>query len=108
LQNLMQRTGTGSHESVRFPTPNLRPDHVNMQGLHVPLNNKLPAGLEGGGSLCYQDARNASIWSPRANSPHELHQGRLRAPSFLRRLFASANVQYVSKKSSLAGNYAKG
>jgi hypothetical protein len=50
-----------------------------MQGLQLPLNKKLPSSPEGGGSLCYQDAWNVSIWSPRANSPHESHQGRLRA-----------------------------
>jgi hypothetical protein len=50
-----------------------------MQGLQPPLNKKLPSGLEGGAKLCYQDARNVSIRSPRANPPHELHQGRLRA-----------------------------
>jgi iron complex outermembrane receptor protein len=81
-------------------------DHINMQGLELALNEKLPSGLEAGGSFSYQDAKNVSTGSPLTNSPHELAQAHLSVPLFRRQLFASMNVQCVSKRRTLAGNYA--
>jgi iron complex outermembrane receptor protein len=81
-------------------------DHINMQGFELALNKKLPSGLEAGGSFSYQDAENVSNGSPLTNSPHELGQAHLSVPLFCRQLFASMNVQYVSKRRTLAGNYA--
>ena len=79
---------------------------INMQGLELALNKKLPSGLEAGGSFSYQNAQNIGAGSPLTNSPHELAQLHLSVPLFRRELIVSANVQYVSKRRTLAGNYA--
>jgi iron complex outermembrane receptor protein len=81
-------------------------DNINMQGLELALNKKFPSGLEAGGSFSFQDARNVSNGSPLTNSPHELAQAHLSVPLYHRQIFASMNVQYVSKRRTLAGNYA--
>ena len=83
-------------------------EKINMQGLELALNKKLPSGLEAGGSFSYEDAKNVSNGSPLTNSPHELAQAHLSVPLFHRQLFASMNLQYVSKRRTLAGNYAAG
>ena len=81
-------------------------ENINMQGLELALNKKLPSGLEAGGSFSYEDAKNVSGGTPLTNSPHELAQAHLSVPLFRRQLFASMNLQYVSKRRTLAGNYA--
>ena len=81
-------------------------DRINMQGFELALKKKLPSGLEAGGSFSFQDAKNVSTGSPLTNSPHELAQAHLSVPLFHRQIFASMNVQYVSKRRTLAGNYA--
>ena len=82
--------------------------NINLQGLELALNKKFASGLEAGGSFSYQDAGNVSGGSPLTNSPHELAQAHLSVPLFHRQAFASMNVQYVSKRMTLAGNYAGG
>jgi iron complex outermembrane receptor protein len=81
-------------------------DNINLQGLELALKKKFPSGLEAGGSFSFQDARNVSNGSPLTNSPHELAQAHLSVPLYHRQIFASMNVQYVSKRRTLAGNYA--
>jgi iron complex outermembrane receptor protein len=83
-------------------------ENINMQGLELALNKKLPSGLEAGGSFSYEDAKNVSNGSPLTNSPHELAQAHLSVPLFHRQIFADMNVQYVSKRRTLEGNYAGG
>ena len=81
-------------------------DNINLQGVELALKKKFPSGLEAGGSFSYQDARNVSNGSPLTNSPHALAQAHLSVPLFHRQMFASMNAQYVSKRRTLAGNYA--
>jgi len=83
-------------------------ENINMQGLELALTKKLPSGLEAGGSFSYQDAKNVSDGSPLTNSPHALAQAHLSVALFHRQVFASMNVQYVSKRRTLEGNYAGG
>ena len=79
---------------------------INMQGLELALNKKFLSGLEAGGSFSLEDAKDVSNGNPLTNSPHELAQAHLSVPLFHRQMFASMNVQYVSKRRTLAGSYA--
>jgi len=81
-------------------------DNLNMHGLELALEKKLPSGLEAGGSFSYQDVKNVNDGSPLTNSPHALAQAHLSVPLYHRQVFASMNVQYVSKRMTLAGDYA--
>jgi iron complex outermembrane receptor protein len=81
-------------------------NNINLQGLEVALKKKFPSGLEAGGSFSFQDARDVNNVSPLTNSPHTLAQAYLSVPIFHRKAFASMNAQYVSKRRTLAGNYA--
>jgi iron complex outermembrane receptor protein len=82
--------------------------NVNLQGMEWALNKQLPSGLEVGGSFSYQNARDLSNPTPLTNSPHELGQAHLSLSLAHRKIFASMNAQYVSKRETLAGNYAGG
>jgi iron complex outermembrane receptor protein len=82
--------------------------NINLQGLDLALNKKLPSGLQAGGSFSYQDAKDVSTGSPLTNSPHELAQAHLSVPLFGRKIFASVNGQYVSRRETQVKNYAGG
>jgi outer membrane receptor protein involved in Fe transport len=79
---------------------------VNIQGWEVALKKRSPSGLEAGVSFSLQDAKNLDGGMPLTNSPHEVGQANLSVPLFNRRLFASTNLNYVSRRKTLAGNYA--
>lgn len=82
--------------------------NVNLQGLELTLNKKLPSGLEAGGSFSYQDAKDAHTGSLLTNSPRQLAQAHLSVPVFRRQVYASLNAQYLSNRETLAGKFAGG
>ena len=82
--------------------------NVDLRGLELALNKKLASGLEVGGSFSYERAKDLSSSTPLTNSPRELAQAHLSLPLARRRIFTSLNAQYVSKRETLAGNYAGG
>ncbi|HEV2491851.1 MAG TPA: TonB-dependent receptor [Terriglobia bacterium] len=80
-------------------------ERINMQGWEVALKKKSSSGFEAAVSFSLQDAKNLD-GTPLTNSPHEVGQASLSVPLFNRRLFASTNLNYVSRRRTLAGNYA--
>ena len=78
---------------------------VNLQGTEITLKRQSCSGLEAGASLSFEDAKNLGAGGPLSNSPHLLGQANLSVPLFHRKLFASTNLDYVSRRRTLAGNF---
>jgi outer membrane receptor for ferrienterochelin and colicins len=78
---------------------------LDLRGLDFELKRKLPGGLEGTISYSYQDASNPSARIPLTNSPKHLIQASLSAPLIKQKLFASTDLQYVSQRATLTGQY---
>jgi outer membrane receptor for ferrienterochelin and colicins len=78
---------------------------LDLRGLDFELKRKLPGGLEGTVSYSFQDVTNPSVPMPVANSPRHLFQASLIAPLIKQKLFASMDLQYVSKRATLSGQY---
>jgi len=79
---------------------------LDLRGLDFELKRKLPGGLEGTVSYSFQDASNPSARIPLTNSPKHLIQASLSAPLIKQKLFASTDLQYVSQRATLTGQYA--
>jgi outer membrane receptor for ferrienterochelin and colicins len=77
---------------------------ADLQGTEITVSRQSRSGWEAGFSLNLQDAR--SPGGPLIDSPHVLGQGSLSVPLFRNRLFASTDLQYVSRRKTMAGNYA--
>ncbi len=80
--------------------------HVNLLGTEITLKRQSRSGLEAGVSLSLQDAQTGTAGPPLTNSPHTLVQGNLSVPLFHRKLYASTDINYVSRRSTLQGNFA--
>jgi iron complex outermembrane receptor protein len=78
---------------------------LDLRGLDFELKRKLPGGLEGTVSYSFQDASNPSARMPLTNSPKHLIQASLSAPLIKQKLFASTDLQYVSQRATLTGQY---
>jgi outer membrane receptor for ferrienterochelin and colicins len=76
---------------------------LDLRGLDFELKRKLPGGLEGTVSYSFQDVTNPSVPMPVTNSPRHLFQASLIAPLIKQKLFASMDLQYVSKRATLTG-----
>ena len=81
-------------------------DEVDIRGMDIGLNRKLAAGLEGGVSYSFQNAKDGLSGMPLTNSPKHLGQAYLSLPLIQQRLFASMDLQYVSRRRTLANNFA--
>ena len=81
---------------------------LDLRGVDFELGRKLPGGLEGTVSYSFQDVRSPSTPMPLTNSPKHLVQASLSVPLFKQNVFASMDLQYVSKRASLTGQYAAG
>jgi len=79
---------------------------VDLKGLEFTLKRQSNSGLEAGATLSLEDARDVDTGSWLTNSPHALGQANLSVPLFRKRLFASTNLEYVSKRKTLAGDFA--
>jgi outer membrane receptor for ferrienterochelin and colicins len=79
----------------------------DLRGLDFELKRRLPAGLEGAVSYSFQDASNPDD-TPLTNSPKHLFQASLSVPLIKQDLFASMNLQYVSKRATLTGQASAG
>jgi len=80
-------------------------EHVNLRGIETSLKKQSRSGLEVGASLSLQDARQLGSFALLTNSPHVLGQTNVSVPFFKRKLFASMNLDYVSRRRTNAGNY---
>jgi iron complex outermembrane receptor protein len=77
---------------------------INMRGVEVSLKKESRSGLEAVASLSLQDAHQVGNSTPLTNSPHVLSQNNLTVPLLKRKLFASMNLDYVSRRRTWAGN----
>ena len=78
---------------------------LDLRGLDFALSRRLPGGLEGTVSYSFQDATNPSTRMPVTNSPKHLVQASLSVPLIRQKVFASMDLQYVSKRATLTGQY---
>ena len=79
---------------------------LDLQGVDFELARKLPGGVEGAVSYSFQNGRSPSTPMPLTNSPKHLVQASLSVPVFQQKVFASMDLQYVSKRVTLTGQYA--
>jgi outer membrane receptor for ferrienterochelin and colicins len=79
---------------------------LNVRGMDFELGRRLPAGLQGTISYSFQDASDPNTGLPVTNSPKHIAQASLGVPVIKQKLFASMDLQYVSKRATLAGEYA--
>ncbi len=78
---------------------------LNLRGLDFSLSRTLPGGLDSTVSYSFQDAENASTRVPVTNSPKHIVQATLSVLVVKQRVFASMDLQFVSKRATLAGEY---
>ncbi len=79
---------------------------LNLRGFDLSVSRTLPGGLDGTVSYSFQDAENASTRKAVTNSPKHIVQASLSVPVIKQRVFASMDLQFVSKRATLAGEYA--
>lgn len=84
----------------------LNSENVNTRGVEITLKKESRSGLEAGVSFSFQNAKQVGSQTPLTDSPRVLGQGNLSVPLFKRKLFASAAVDYVSRRATATGNYA--
>jgi iron complex outermembrane receptor protein len=78
---------------------------VDAKGVEMELEKKWAWGLESRLSYAYQDAA-LQNGGPLSNSPKHLGLINVSAPLAKRKAFAGFDLQYMSKRRTLAGNYA--
>ena len=78
----------------------------DLEGAEFTLKRQSRAGWEAGASLSLQHARNLDVPGDTINSPRVLGQANVSVPLFKKRLFASMDLQYVSRRKTESGNYA--
>lgn len=78
---------------------------LDLRGLEFSLSRSLPHGLEGTLSYSFQKATNSSTRMAVTNAPKHLIQASLSVPLVAQKVFASMDLQYVSKRATLAGPY---
>ena len=76
---------------------------LDLRGLGFTVSRSMPGGLEGRLSYSFQDATNATTRMAVTNSPKHLIQASLSVPVVQRKIFASMDLQYISKRITLAG-----
>jgi outer membrane receptor for ferrienterochelin and colicins len=78
---------------------------LDLRGFDFTLSRSLPRGLEGAVSYSFQDATNKTASAAIPNAPKHLAQATLSVPLIRHRIFASMDVQFVSKRATLTGQY---
>jgi outer membrane receptor for ferrienterochelin and colicins len=81
-------------------------DKINATGVEFEAERKNPFGIEGRVSYTYQDVRNSLTNDILTNSPRELVKILLSAPILKNTVYGSLEEQYVSKRLTLAGDFA--
>lgn len=79
---------------------------VNLRGIEVVLKKESRSGVEAGVGFSFQRANQAGSQTALTNSPQVLGQSKLSIPFFQRKLFASAAVDYISRRATTSGEYA--
>ncbi len=76
---------------------------IDLKGLELTLKKQSPAGLEAAVSVALQDADRDASNTLLTNSPRVLVQSNCSVPLFKRKLYASMNLDYVSRRRTNAG-----
>jgi len=80
-------------------------DSLEIRGMDFALSRKLPAGLEAAVSYSYQDVTEPSTTTPVTNSPKHILQASVSLPLIKQKVFASTDLQYLSKRATRSGGY---
>jgi iron complex outermembrane receptor protein len=78
---------------------------LDLRGFDVALSKILPGGLDSTVSYSFQDARNPGTGMAITNSPKHLVQASLSVPILKQKVFAGMDLQFVSKRATLTGEY---
>ncbi len=78
---------------------------LDLRGADFEVARTLPLGLETTVSYSFQDVTNTTTQIPVTNSPKHLVQASLSVPLVKQKVFASMDLQYVSKRATLTGQY---
>jgi iron complex outermembrane receptor protein len=81
-------------------------ERVDLKGVEMALKRQSRSGWEEGLSFSLQGARDLDNPGPLTNSPRVLGQANLSVPLFGGKVFASTDIQYVSRRMTQAGDYA--
>jgi outer membrane receptor for ferrienterochelin and colicins len=81
---------------------------LDLRGVDFELGRKLAGGLEGTISYSFQQVASPNTPIPITNSPKHLVQASLSVPLFNQHVFASMDLQYVSSRATLTGQYTAG
>ena len=81
-------------------------DAVEALGLELELEGKSSSGIEGRVSYAFQDADNVLTHEQLSNSPTHVAKINVSAPIMRDTLFAGIEEQFMSRRKTLAGNYA--
>lgn len=81
---------------------------VDMRGLEFELVRTWVSGLEGGVQYSFQNVKNQHDSIPLSNVPKHLGGFKLSIPLLGKKIFASSEVNYVSRRRTLAGNSVPG
>ncbi|HEY6194422.1 MAG TPA: TonB-dependent receptor [Candidatus Eisenbacteria bacterium] len=76
---------------------------LDLRGMDFGFWRKLPGGFESSLSYSFQDVKNVNSVVPIINSPRHLLQATVEVPLIGRRLYASSDAQFVSRRATLAG-----
>ena len=79
-------------------------DRATIKGVEVELDGKTASGWDGGLSYSFQHSRDNSGNQNLINSPQNLVKFKISAPLFGKKLFASVDSQYTSRRRTLANN----
>ena len=80
---------------------------LNLRGLDFGLSRSLQDGVEGTVSYTFQDGIDPSTGMGVTNSPKHLIQASLGVPVIRQKVFASMDLQYLSNRETLAGQYSR-
>jgi len=78
---------------------------LNLRGFELSVSRTMPGGLDSTVSYSFQDAKEGSAGITVPNSPKHLVQASLSVPIIRHKVFASIDLQFVSKRATLAGTY---
>jgi iron complex outermembrane receptor protein len=79
---------------------------VKARGMELELEGKWPGGVEGRTSYVIQHTENGMTGEVLTNSPRHMAKLNLIAPLVREKLFSGVEVQYMSRRKTLAGNNA--
>jgi iron complex outermembrane receptor protein len=102
IHSLINQQGNPTNGNALF----VNAGSLDLRGFDFAMSRSLTLGLEGTVNYSFQDARNVSARTAITNSPKHLVQARLSVPLIKQKIFASTDLQYVSRRATLAGQNA--